>query len=492
MSLDASLVIASGALSNVSNQFAVVSQNVANANTTGYATEVATQTNRTADGEGMGVITGATTLAVDDALQGELYQQNGVVAGLQARQTALAGIDAVQGTVAAGTDLSSLVGDLQDAFSTLENDSSSQAQQQQVVTAATKLTNQINALSTAIGTARQNVQDSIVSDVSTLNSTLANIGSLNTQIVDLQAQGESTADLENQRDAEVATLSSLLNIQVCQQSNGALLITTTNGLELSTDASSGPFATSSASLGATSTYANNGAPAVTLGGVDVTTSLTGGALGSEITLRDTTLPTYQAELDEFSETLSTQFSAQGLALFTDGSGNVPTPDGSPTQANYVGYSSVIQVNPAVIATPSLVRDGTTTPSANTTGAAGYTGLITSILDCTFGTLTTPPATTGLGASGTLSAQFSAPDDLADFATDVVTAESQDSNTASNNLTSERSVQTALQTQVSNVSGVSIDDQMSMMVTLQNAYTANARIISAVQAMWDDLTQTSTS
>ena len=490
MSLATSLSIASGALSTIENQFAVISQNVANASTTDYATEVATQTNRTADGEGMGVITGATTRAVNDALQGELYQQNAVVAGLQTTQTALAGIDAVQGTVAAGTDLSSLLGDLQDAFSTLENDPSSQTEQQAVVAAASNLTDQINTLSTAIGTARQNAQDSIVSDVGTLNSTLANIGALNSQIVALKAQGESTADLENQRDAQVATLSSLLDIKVCEQSNGDLLITTTNGQELPTDATTGPFATSSATLGATSTYPDGGTPAITLQGVDVTTSLTGGELGAEITLRDTTLPTYQAELDEFSETLSTQFSGQGLALFSDASGTVPSAGGTPTQADYVGYSSTIQVNPEVIATPSLVRDGTTTPSSNTTGADGYTGLITDILDSTFGTLTTAPATTGLGASGTLTAQFSAPTDLASFATDVVNAESQDSNAASTNLTSEQSVQTALQTQVSNVSSVSVDDQMSKMVALQNAYTANARIISALQAMWTELTQAS--
>jgi flagellar hook-associated protein 1 FlgK len=397
----------------------------------------------------------------------------------------------VQGTVAAGSDLSSLLGDLQNAFSTLESDPSSQAQQQAVVTAGSNLTSQINTLSTAIGTARQNAQDGIASDVGTLNSTLANIGALNGQIVALQAQGKSTADLENQRDAQVATLSSLLDINVCEQSNGALLLTTTNGQELPTDTSTGPFAVVSATLGATSTYPGGGTPAITLQGVDVTTSLTGGKLGAEITLRDTTLPTYQAELDEFSETLSTQFSGQGLTLFTDGSGTVPSGGGTPTQANYVGYSSTIQVNPSVIATPSLVRDGTNTPSDNSTWADGYTGLITSILDSTFGALTTAPATTGLGASGTLSAPFSAPDDLAGFATDVVNTEAQDSNAASNNLTSEQSVQTALQTQVSDVSGVSVDDQMSKMVALQNAYTANARIITAVQAMWTELTQAST-
>ncbi len=40
----------------------------------------------------------------------------------------------------------------------------------------------------------------------------------------------------------------------------------------------------------------------------MTTQLTGGQLGANLTLRDTTLPTYQAELDEFSQNLASRFS----------------------------------------------------------------------------------------------------------------------------------------------------------------------------------------
>ena len=36
------------------------------------------------------------------------------------------------------------------------------------------------------------------------------------------------------------------------------------------------------------------------------------------------------------------------------------------------------------------------------------------------------------------------------------------------------------------SGVDVDAEMAAMVTLQNAYAANARVISTVQRMWDDL------
>jgi flagellar hook-associated protein 1 FlgK len=44
MRLDGALSIATGGLANVNRQMAIVSQNVANASTPGYASEVATQT----------------------------------------------------------------------------------------------------------------------------------------------------------------------------------------------------------------------------------------------------------------------------------------------------------------------------------------------------------------------------------------------------------------------------------------------------------------
>ena len=81
---------------------------------------------------------------------------------------------------------------------------------------------------------RQTAQDNIVAEVSTLNSTLGTIGGLSDKIVELKAEGQSTADLENQRDAAVATLSQLVNVKVLEQPNGDVLITTTAGLTLPT------------------------------------------------------------------------------------------------------------------------------------------------------------------------------------------------------------------------------------------------------------------
>ncbi len=235
-------------------------------------------------------------------------------------------------------------------------------------------------------------------------------------------------------------------------------------------------------------------------GADVTGQLTGGQLGANITLRDTTLPTYQAELDEFSQNLASRFSTQGLTLFSDPTGNVPAGGGSPVQSGYVGFASEIQVNPAVQASPSLVRDGTnasTPPAAVFTpnpagGPAGFSTLIDNVLTYTLGAdaadgVPQPPSnTTGLGPSGTLNAPYATPATLGDEATNLVASQAQDSANTTSQLSTEQAVQTTLNNTLSTSTGVNMDTEMSLMIQLQNAYGANAKVIATVQSMWTQL------
>ena len=362
MSLSSALSIAAGGLANINAQFALISQNVANASTPGYATEVSTQQAVSADGVGMGVHTGPATLQIDQALQASVVQQNALVSGGQTTQTALQTIDSVLGTPGSGTDLGSLLGNLQNSFSTLLTDPSSQPQQSAVVSSAATLAQGINALSAAYSAQRQAAQNGLGSAVTTLNATLATIGELSNQIIALKPTTQGTADLENQRNAAVQTLSQLLDVKTVEQSNGDLSVFTAGGMTLPTRGSANPFSMPNASTPVGSYYPGGGIPAVTLNGTDVTSQLAGGQIGANIALRDTTLPTYQAELDEFSQGLSSRFAAQGLTLFTDTTGAVPAGGGTPVQAGYVGYAATIQVNAAVTADPSLVRDGTNNAS----------------------------------------------------------------------------------------------------------------------------------
>ncbi len=483
MNLDSALSIASSGLGNIDAQLALVSHNVANASTPGYVTETGTQQALDAGGIGMGVVTGPATRSVDTELQTEVYSQNAAVAGLQVTQTALSALDAVSGTPGQGSDLASLLGKLQDQFSTLLNSPDNATQQSQVVATAGTLAQGINTVSNAYTAQRQTAEDSIVNDVTTINTTLGTIGALSNQIMTAQASGQSTADLQNQRDAQVASLSQMLNINVLQQPNGDMLITTAGGVELPIHGQANPLSTTGATMQAGVYYPGGGVPAITLGGTDVTGALQGGQLGADITLRDATLPTDQAELDEFAQNLSSGFASQGLPLFTDGSGNVPAGGGTPVQTGYVGFAAAIQVNPAVQANPEAVRDGI--PSQNPSGLAGFNTVITQVLDNTFGPLS-GSHTTGLGPTGTLNAPYVAPTTLGGLATALIGAQSAASADATSQLTTEQAVQTTLQSKLSGETGVNLDTEMSNMIALQNAYGANARVMNVVQSMFTEL------
>ncbi|MBV8455270.1 MAG: flagellar hook-associated protein FlgK, partial [Acetobacteraceae bacterium] len=344
----------------------------------------------------------------------------------------------------------------------------------------------INTRSQAITAQSQAAQDDIVNCVNTINATLSTIGSLSNQIIQAQAAGSSTADLENQRQSEINTLSQYLSINVLPQTNGDVLITTSSGQELPTRSTSGPLSTSGVTVGPTSYYPGGGLPAVTLNGQDVTAALTGGQLGADLSLRDSVLPTQQAALDEFSANLASRFGDQGLALFTDETGKIPSLTEPYTQSGYVGFAATIQVNPMVQSTPSLVRDGT--PSSNTTGAAGYNTVITNVLNATFGPAGPTPSTTGLGPAGNLNLGYNPPATLQQFASDISSSLANASGNATNQEQTEQGVQTMLQSKLSSETGVSLDSEMSQMIALQNAYDANAHVLTTIQSMYAQLFQ----
>ena len=161
-----------------------------------------------------------------------------------------------------------------------------------------------------------------------------------------------------------------------------------------------PLNTSDVNVAPATYYPKGGIPAITLGGADVTSQLRGGQIGANITLRDATLPTDQAELDELAQNLASRFDTQGLTLFTDPKGAVPAsaPVGAPPPPCRLAMSDLpvpIQVNAAVQANPSILRDGSHDvaavpdgPSVFTVnpadGPAAFTTIINRVLNYTLG------------------------------------------------------------------------------------------------------------
>ena len=499
MSIDSALSIASGGLANLAQQMAVVSNNVANAATPAYAEEVSTQTSLVGDGQGFGVLTGRVVRQIDLQLQQEMFSQNAVVAGLNATSQGLGPVNAAQGVPSQG----SVLGALQTAFTNLQSDPSNAASQSQVVNAASALAGQINALGNAYQTARQTAQQGVQTGLQQLNADITTISQLSDQIAQASAGGQSTAALENQRSVAMADMSNLANVRFIAQPNGGLIAAIGPGLTIPMSEPAPQFSMASSAINAQTAYPGQGISGIMLNGADVTGQFTGGAIGANLALRDRTLPGYQAQLDEFANTLQSRFAAQGLQLFSAPGGGTSSITPNPVQTGYVGYAETIAVNPAVAANPALVRDGTIAVAGSPTGAsaftpnpnggpAGFETLITRVLTYALGAQVQSgvaqgaPNVSGLGLLGNLNAPYSPPATLAGFAAVLVSAQSADVSNTSAQISTETAVQSALTAQFTSSSGVSTDTELSHLVALQNAYGANARIINAAQSMWTQL------
>lgn len=512
MDLNNALSIATSGLEGNQYALGVLSQNVSNASTTGYVEEVANLNSADTRGTGSGVSIGLTTRNVNNALQSSLYTQNAQVAALTVQNNSLSAITALQGSTSSDSGssatLSDEVGNLSNAITALVSTPSDATARSTVISNAQTLATSINTLSSTYQAQRQAAQDSIVSEVSSVNTDLTTIGVLSKQIMSLKVQGMSTADLENQRAAAMSDLSSYMSVTYTETSKGDMLVKTADGTQLPTypkdsnnsvlstypttdsnstgtstlePSSTWPLTTSDVTITATSSITASDTssyiPAITLVGstTDLTSHLTGGELGANIDLRDNVYPKMQAQLDSFSSTLATRFNEQGVKLFTDASGDVP---GSSTTAippdGIVGFSSTIQVGAAIAADPSSLSED------------GSTDTALALLQTTLGSDSPAAPGSGLGVDGNISTGYSGSQTLANLATSLTSAQAQVASSATSNLTTATSVQSSLTTKVSNVSGVNVDNEMSNIIALQNAYTANAKIVTAVKTMFTAL------
>jgi len=163
-----------------------------------------------------------------------------------------------------------------------------------------------------------------------------------------------------------------------------------------------------------------------------------------------------------------------LPLFTDGS--TPFTGAITSRGSQVtGLAARITVNPSVVADPSSLvayQSGT---------AAGDSTRPDFILQQLTGASLTFSPNTGIG---TTSAPFVGT--LTTYLRQVVSQQGEAASSADNLKQGQDVVLNALQQRFNNTSGVNVDQEMANLLTLQNSYAANARVMSAVKEMLDAL------
>lgn len=506
MSIDAALLIARSGLLHTQRALSNAADNVANAETEGYTRKRLPSASVNADGQGMGVISIGPLRDVDTALVNEIHRRKSDVAAAEVRTAVLARINEAHGDPAKGEGLGDLVSKLRTAFIELSYDPSQVVKQQAIVlNAAQQLAERFSSLSRIVTEARQSVHDGIVVEVRQVNATLREIATLTREVTARSGGGQSIADLEDKRDMALSRLSASLGVKPIRQSNGDLILLGTGGISIPLRETGDIFSVSAAEVGPNIFYGDAGTiPGITLNGLDVTSQIKGGRIGEYIQLRDQTLPRYQAELDIAAVELADRFEEEGLRLFTDSTGAVPNPDVgyAATGSTQVGFANRIQINAAVRSNVRLLRDGThdtpgfspNPPTATNPvpGPAGFTLLIDRVLANTFGDKSSNGnswggfATTGLGPDGKLSSPFGSPRTIEDYAVMVTTLQTNDSSSATKALESSQQLADGLEARFTRESRVDVDSEMASLIQLQNAYAANARVMSTAQTMWETL------
>lgn len=349
-------------------QISVISTNVSNAATPGYTRKLLPQSTLSSQGVGVGVSTNPAIRNVDITLERDLWTQVSSVGELSVQQSYLQRIEKFHGAPADEISVAAEISNLYDSFASLADNPQDTLALASLVGQAQDTANKINDLSDLITTLRNDVQSEIGTTVNQINSLLEQIAETNRQIESSSIARRSVADLEDLRSNAVKELSDLIEISFFTRGDGTLVVQTNQGVELASDRVT-PLYVTTTPISQTSYYPET-IDGVYVGdpnepsSVDITATSPGGMLGGLITLRDETFPKQTAQIDELAHKLAIRMDQQGLRLFTDESGNMPS-DAAPdpttnpvTPVSYVGFASRIQVNSDILDDHSLIQSGT--------------------------------------------------------------------------------------------------------------------------------------
>jgi len=495
MTLSSAFSIINSAFASNAAQSAIISSNISNANTPGYAREIANVLTNSYGGSDVASVTREANSALLEQVNASTSQAasaqalaNGLTTLAQTVSDS-ASSSSTSGSTQNGNSPSAMLANLQDALTTYEASPSDASAGQAVVTAASDLASSLNSGAATVQQVREQADSGMASAVSTINSLLNQFSQVDGTIVSGLATGANVSSAEDTRDTILTQLSQQIGISAVANPNGSTSIYTDSGVTLYQSG-----VVNALSFTPTATYtASTTGNAVTVDGVAITGAsspmpIQSGALAGLTDLRDTVAPEYQAQLDQLAGGLVNAFAESDQSTTTPGLPSLPglfTYSGAtslPATTDMTGLAASIEVNPAVDPSQggdvSLLQNGGINGSNytyNTTDSAGYTGRIQQMIGATTATQSFDPSA-GLGSS----------DSLSDYANASVSWLQAQNQQASNQADYQNSLVTQATGALSNATGVSLDTEMTNMLNIENTYTTTAKLLTTVNDMFSSL------
>jgi len=379
------------------------------------------------------------------------------------------------GLPGSGYGLFSTLENLEAGFTSLQANPESTALQNGAVSAAIEVTQELNSLSHLALSLRETADNNISNSVETVNNALTRIKDLNREISVSEGLNGAPA-LKDERQALMNTISEIIPIKEVARENGktdivtdsGVLLLSANGIQNELSFTATPVITNAMR------YGEAGSP---LSGLFVgEQNLT----SAEFEIRDSIATEFTDNLDSIAADLVDRLSNDNIdstktpgaqGLFTDSTLAI-----DPTEIS--GAASRIRVNNAV--NPNVggevyrIRDGL---GATTTGNVGNTEIITNMLGALTENRTAPGGSFISGDHNIVSA--------AAALTSIIGEQSLRYDSINASTTARRDV---LQDAELELSGVDTDKELQDLLLIEQAYSANARVIQTVSDMLDTLLQ----
>ena len=283
-SLTALLNLSQNALHANQAAIDITSNNVANANTPGYARQVAQWTEDSVSlSNGARADTSVNVTAVsqrDRVLDQRVAQQTQLHSATSAESSALDSLQQIFGLTSTSTSASSTtLGSDVDAFfnslSALQANPADSSTRQGVLSAAQNLATDLNSAAGQVASQTSALNQQVLSAVGQVNSLTASIAALNQQISSVSPTADAGA-LEDQRQQEIAQLSEYVGFNETATQDNGITLTSTNGAVLVSEGHSFALGTSisggNVQVISSSIVANQ----------DISAGLSGGLLGGTL------------------------------------------------------------------------------------------------------------------------------------------------------------------------------------------------------------------
>lgn len=324
MSLGQALATAMSGLRANQAALALVSSNVANAETPGYIKKSLIQTATTTADYGSSVRGAGVNRELDAFVQAQLRTEMSGAAYANIRSTFLSNLQGVYGNPDSTGTLEAAFNTLTTAIQALSTSPDSQSARIGVINAAQNIAQQLNQASQGVQALRNTAENGLASSVSTANNAMSQIAAINNQLLSGNQTDASTASLLDQRDQYINQLSQLMDIKVVANDSNQVSVFTTSGVQLvGVEAAKLTFDAqgtvtpntfwnadpTKSALGTLNIYFPHG------GSMDLiaTNSIRSGAIAGYIELRDKTLVQAQSQLDQLAASLSSTLSDQTVA-----------------------------------------------------------------------------------------------------------------------------------------------------------------------------------